>query len=112
MSYQRPACDTFIAGSTQTVPTFYNIWIMYHIYSLKQQQATKEIVSKHSIQQYLKYSVSYLLNAPPLPIYTQLLHAQIATSIINTYLHSNLFITWNCQGYFIRYFIELLEEGV
>jgi len=113
MSYQRPACDTFIAGSTQTFPTFYNLWIMYHIYSLKQQrQATKDIATKHSIAQYLKYSVSYLLNAPPFPIYTQLLHAQIDTSIINTYLHSNLFVTWNCQGYFIRYFIELLEEEV
>jgi len=112
MSYQRPACDIFMAGSTQAAPTFYNIWIMINVYWLKQQQSRKEIVTKHSLDQYLKYSVSYLLNAPQLPIYTHLLHARIAKSTINTYLHANLFLTWNCQGYFIRYFIELLEEGI
>lgn len=114
MSYNRPACDIFMAGTTQCAPTFYNIWIMFNIYFIKQQQANKQVsvAMKHSIKNYLKYSVSYLLNAPPLPIYTLLLNAQIATPIINTYLHINLFLCWNFQGYFIRYFIELFEEGL
>jgi len=112
MSYNRPACDIFIAGTTQCAPTFYSIWIMFNIYSMKQQQGNKLTTMKHSIQNYLKYSVSYLLNAPPLPIYTLLLNAEVSTPIINTYLHANLFLTWNGQAYFIRYFIELLEEGI
>ena len=112
MSYQRPACDIFMAGTTQCAPTFYNIYIMFNIYLLKQQKSTNEQMKKHSLYTYLKYTFSYLLNCPPLPIYTILLRAQIPTSVINTYLHANLFFTWNCQGYFIRYFIDLLEDGV
>lgn len=95
-SYQRPACDIFIAGITQFPPSFYIIWVLANI----GQQ------SPHLLRPSYTYigMLSFIANAPLLPIYPLFVqYTSMNLAQVNTFLHSWLFISWSMQAFALRH---------
>jgi hypothetical protein len=156
LSYKRPACDIFIAGTTQTTPTAYSILVVWSRYWGQQrynnrhhneEHAQKDISSssdvaefnngatkpqrtpstglselvdirirwaKHLIREVklsdrLIFYVALLLNAPLLPAYPILLDYKLNLGLVNTILHSNLFVAWGLQFYSLWCFCKILS---
>jgi len=121
MSFKRPACDIFIAGTTQFVPTAYSIITVFsrkwnipkddsnrchnqNHFNGKTHATTTKTLQKYitdnvSLSHRLLYYISLLLNAPLLPSYPLLLHQKLPLGLINTILHANLLIAWSLQFY-------------
>lgn len=92
-SYQRPACDIFIAGITQFPTSFYMMAVLW------------QIKSDRNMAAYLnpKYQwmciLSFIANAPLLPIYPLLVqYTDWSLAQVNTFLHTWLLITWSMQA--------------
>lgn len=95
-SYQRPACDIFIAGITQTPSSFYLIWILAKV----GQQ------SPHLLRPSYTYigMVSFIANAPLLPVYPLLVqYTSWDLAQVNTFLHSWLLVSWSLQAFALRH---------
>ena len=95
-SYQRPACDIFIAGITQFPSSFYIIWVLAKI----GQQ------SPHLLRASYTYigMLSFIANAPLLPIYPLFVqYTSMNLAQVNTFLHSWLFISWSMQAFAMRH---------
>lgn len=93
MSYQRPACDIFMAGVTQSPSTFYLMAVM----GLGLEQ--------HSISKRTRYmgAISFILNAPLLPLYPLLVqYTNWSLGAVNTLLHAWLLVAWGMQGISLR----------
>jgi hypothetical protein len=89
MSFQRPACDIFIAGITQSFPTFY---IMGY-FALLQHKHVSNTLRVAGI-------VGFILNAQLLPAYPLLVqYTDLSLAAVNTLLHSNLCAAWSMQGW-------------
>lgn len=100
MSFQRPACDIFIAGATQTPSTFY---IMVVLYLLD--------YSKVQVSMRLVGIVGFILNAPLLPMYPILIqYTNWSLGSVNTLLHSWLTVAWSMQGYSMLHVIQSLSS--
>ena len=91
MSFQRPACDIFIAGITQILPTLYI--------------CLTAIFSQHKLLIRMLCILGFSLNAPLLPMYSILIH-QCGWSLprINALLHLCLCMSWTAQGVTLRHF--------
>lgn len=86
MSYQRPACDTFIAGTTQTLSTFYTMAV------LSQQTYVSRWVRAMGM-------FGFIFNAPLLPMYPLLIrYTDWSLARVNTLLHGWLLVAWGLQG--------------
>jgi hypothetical protein len=97
MSFQRPACDIFIAGITQFPPTVY-ICLLSVLQMKKQVSTTARYMCV----------VGFMLNAPLLPLYAAALyHTDWSLARINTMLHCNLCMAWSTQGLVLRHFSEV-----
>ena len=91
MSFQRPACDIFIAGITQIVPTMYICLLA--------------ILSGHKPLYRIMCVMGFSLNAPLLPMYAILIyHFDWSLPRINTLLHAWLCMSWTAQGLALRHF--------
>merc|ERR1712228_36932 len=87
LSYQRPACDIFIAGTTQFPCTVYMIVALL---------MTKEDIN---MKQRIIACIGFLFNSPLLPLYSLVVHyTDYSLAFINTILHFCLFIAWTTQG--------------
>ena len=98
-SYQRPACDIFIAGITQFPSSFYIIWIL----------AKVGHESPHILRSSHMYigMLSFIANAPLLPLYPILVQNTSWTlANVNTFLHSWLLISWSMQGFALRHVLR------
>jgi len=95
-SMKQPACDIFLTGVTQTVPTFYLIVVLY---SRKHWKSFG--VSNTSRQVFL---FGALANVPLLPGYDVFNFLNLPLGIINLILHTNLGFAWSSQGYAILRF--------
>lgn len=104
-SYQRPACDIFIAGTNQTPSTAYIITLLClhcghpSLFSIR-----------------LKYRImgmfGFLLNAPLLPMYPLLIqYTDWSLASVNTLLHSCLFVAWGMQGLTLRHLAVTLARS-
>lgn len=107
LSYHRPACDIFIAGTTQILPTCYCIlaiisrkWDQEKKKDMELQLFLKDITPLHRAL----FCVSWLLNCPLLPAYPLLLHQELPEGLINSMLHFNLFCAWGLQCYTVHRF--------
>ena len=89
LSFQRPACDIFIAGITQFPSTFYvmsNLWLGLPTSSIPRSTRLVGIVG-------------FILNAPLLPLYPLLVqYTDWSLASINTLLHMWLLSAWSLQG--------------
>ena len=98
MSFQRPACDIFIAGITQTPSSFY----MMLLFGLVNHPHVKMWARIMGI-------VAFILNAPLLPMYPLLVqYTDWSLATINTLLHCWLCVAWSMQGISMRHMIRAL----
>jgi hypothetical protein len=89
MSFQRPACDIFIAGATQTPSTFYMMAVLYLLDNPKV-EFNRRILGM----------IGFILNAPLLPMYPMLIqYTDWSLGSVNTLLHFWLTMAWSMQGY-------------
>jgi len=96
ISFQRPACDIFVAGITQVPPTAYMMGLGYFI--------LREKVSEFYRWQCI---VAFILNAPLLPMYSLLVYStDLSLAAINTLLHSWLFVAWGNQALALLHLIS------
>jgi len=100
MSHQRPACDIFIAGITQTPCTFYCMGFLY-------------LVEHPGITKTMKIygNVGFIMNAFLLPLYPILvLNLGWSLAATNTLLHANLCVAWSLQGLVLQRVVKSLVE--
>jgi len=87
MSFHRPACDIFIAGTGQFPPTAYLLLMIFI-------SCKKGLISSKLRALFL---FSFLLNSWLLPVYPELLETGLPEGYVNTILHTNLFVAWGLQ---------------
>lgn len=106
MSFQRPACDIFIAGVTQTPATFYMMFILFFLDHPK---------AKFNIR--ILGIIGFILNAPLLPLYPILIqYTSWPLAAVNTLLHCWLTVAWSlqafCCGHVIRSVMYTHDKSV
>jgi hypothetical protein len=98
MSFQRPACDIFVAGITQFPSTVY---LMAFFFTVDHPKTT--------VGARIMGVVGFILNAPLLPMYPLLIqYTDWTLGSVNTLLHSWLCVAWCLQGYSMRHMIQAL----
>jgi hypothetical protein len=98
MSFQRPACDIFIAGITQSPSTFYCMIFFF-------------VVRHPHVERWAKVVgfAGFILNAPLLPMYPLLVqYTDWTLASVNTLLHCWLCVAWTMQGISMRHVIRAL----
>lgn len=93
LSFQRPACDIFIAGITQFPSTFYMMAVL--AWGL----------STHPVPKWSRCVgfLGFILNAPLLPLYPLLVqYTHLSLAAVNTLLHTWLLVAWGMQGLSLR----------
>lgn len=91
-SYQRPACDTFVAGITQFPSTFYVMTLIWKGLPLL----------PLSTNYRRRGAFAWILNAPLLPLYPILISTGLQVGQINAILHACLCVAWSSQGSVLR----------
>lgn len=91
-SYQRPACDTFVAGITQFPSTFYVMSLLW-----------KGLPMLPLSTNYRRMGAcAWILNAPLLPLYPILISSSLEVGEVNAILHACLCVAWSSQGSVLR----------
>jgi hypothetical protein len=92
-SYQRPACDIFIAGITQFPSSFY---MMYVLFQITRDPAMAAFIRPTTVWMGI---LAFIANAPLLPLYPLLVqYTDWSLAQVNTFLHAWLLITWSLQA--------------
>lgn len=93
LSYQRPACDIFIAGTTQAPSTFYVMAVLALGLPTQGVPNWARVVGV----------LGFILNAPLLPMYPLLVqYTNLSLAQVNTILHTCLLLAWGMQGIALR----------
>jgi hypothetical protein len=106
ISFQRPACDIFVAGTTQAPPTFFLMGVV---------ACTMGRTPPCPIQFVYKLVclVGFISNAPLLPAYSLLIqHTDLSLAAVNTLLHSVLLVSWSMQALSLRHFVVSVDASV
>lgn len=115
ISYKRPACDIFAAGTTQFIPTVYCVlavlsvkWNEAKLISEGQHHSSSDGVVDRIRQKVLYiFCVGFFLNAPLLPTYPLYIqYTSLSLGVVNTILHSNLTVAWSMQALSLCHFCE------
>lgn len=114
ISHTRPACDIFVAGTTQFIPTMYCELMMVFrkwndaISGLEASTITSaDSTTNIKRNTRILFYVGFMLNAPLLPSYPLLVqYTNLSLGVVNTLLHTNLTLAWGMQAYSI-YHISL-----
>jgi hypothetical protein len=102
ISFQRPACDIFIAGITQSPSTFYCM-IFFFLVQHPRVQAWAKVMG----------FVGFILNAPLLPMYPLLVqYTDWSLASVNTLLHCWLCVAWSMQGISMKHVISALVSDM
>lgn len=128
-SYQSQAGDLFLVGITQFPSTFYLIFVLVwgipptgSVDRLQNKNGTisnntvptptmKTVTSSSIvISPFIRLlgCVAFLLNAPLLPLYPTLIHS-FTLPVVNTILHTWLFVSWNLQGYCMKHIVASFQ---
>lgn len=115
LSYQRPAADTFIAGSTQAPPTFFLMAIVGLIgrsYSWKATAATpRAIANGLSMKDVVLCNLGFVMNSVLLPCYAlALYHKVIAVPTLNVACHSWLCGCYSLQGLSLEKIVQIFGD--
>lgn len=119
-SYQSQAADLFLVGITQFPSTFYMIYVL--AWGIQTQvtktptssSTSKTVVSSSSsnvIPSWLRVlgCMAFILNAPLLQLYPILVDS-FTLPVVNTFLHTWLFMTWNLQGYCMKHLVTSFQS--
>jgi hypothetical protein len=103
LSYQRPACDIFVAGTTQSPPTFF-------LMAVVGATMTRE-ACPISFSYKLVCLVGFIANAPLLPMYSLLVqYTDWSLAAVNTLLHCWLMVAWTKQALSLRHFVVAMDQ--
>lgn len=103
LSYQRPACDIFVAGTTQSPPTFFLMAVVGA--TMTRQECPISFAYK------LVCLVGFIANAPLLPMYSLLIqYTDWSLAAVNTLLHCWLMVAWTKQALSLRHFIVAMDQ--
>ena len=94
LSHTRPACDIFVAGAMQAVPTGY---LMFAVWRSCVQTTTLRIPPLNLAV----LMTSIVLNAPLIFLYPYLVRS-CSLPVTNTILHAVLLVSWSGQGFGLR----------
>jgi multisubunit Na+/H+ antiporter MnhF subunit len=100
-SYSRPACDIFVAGTSQAVPSFYVLLAL--------------LPWRHSLpaRTYRLLQVGLLSNSPLIFVYPWFVqHSGLTLGSINAMLHCVLAFSWTLQGIGLTYVCQLATSPV
>jgi hypothetical protein len=104
-SYQRPACDIFIAGITQFPSTAYVMSVLALKLDSKTDPACLLIRNRYRFIGL----VGFILNAPLLPAYPLMVtYTEWTLATVNMLLHSNLLTAWSMQALALHHVIIAL----
>mmetsp|Transcript_4936 Transcript_4936/g.14008 ORF Transcript_4936/g.14008 Transcript_4936/m.14008 type:complete len:460 (-) Transcript_4936:1733-3112(-) len=112
ISYKRPACDIFVAGTTQTFPTAYLVLLVAaHKWTGGRRTENQPTHACDRVQ--MKYRLVWyagmLLNVPLLPAYPLMVqYTDWSLAAVNTLLHAWLTMSWGMQGIALRHFCMAL----
>ena len=103
LSFQRPACDIFVAGTTQSPPTFFLMAVVGC--TMTRKNCPINFIMK------LVCLVGFIANAPLLPMYSLLIqYTDWSLAAVNTLLHCWLLVSWTKQALSLRHFIVALDQ--
>jgi hypothetical protein len=95
-SYQRPACDIFIAGITQFPSSFY---LSMTLFQITQDPALSAFFFRRPRTTLWMGIFAFIANAPLLPLYLLLVqYTNWSLAQVNTFLHAWLLVTWSLQA--------------
>lgn len=114
ISYKRPACDIFVAGTTQFVPTVY---VVMTVLSVKWSSPSKftpcPIGNQSEVRNLVKKGfrlsciIGFFLNAPLLPMYPLMVqYTSLSLGVVNALLHLNLTFAWGLQALSMHHFCK------
>lgn len=117
ISYKRPACDIFVAGVSQFVPTAYNITVLLSIRwedacAIEGLAKVSDLVSG-SVKLFYRilFYVGFIGNSPLLPAYPLLIqYTTLPLGVVNAMLHLNLTFSWGMQAMCLHHFCEALNN--
>jgi len=136
ISYQRPACDIFVAGTSQFVPTVYCMLAVLsvrwkdakpilegqlheheHEHEQSHEQShdnvnTNVIAAVKEIRRGYRYMfyIGFVLNVPLLPSYPCFVqYTSLSLGMVNAILHTNLTLAWGMQAWGMRHFCQALN---
>ena len=113
ISYKRPACDIFVAGTTQTFPTAYLVLLCAaHKWSFgcKTSDHSTHACDRVQIRYLLLWYAGLTLNIPLLPAYPLMVqYTNWSLATVNTLLHAWLTMSWGMQGIALRHFCMALS---
>lgn len=117
LSCKRPACDIFIAGITQLIPTIYcEIVMLSRRWSdaclLEARSTSPDCVADAIRVKYrLMFYAGFLLNAPLLFMYPLAVqYTPLSLGTINALLHSNLCLAWGMQAVSLHHIAKALNR--
>jgi len=96
----QPACDIFLAGITQTIPTVYIVFVVF-----------TRTESYLTISMAVTTAVGFFLNSILLPFYSVAFYLGLQLSTINTMLHSCLTVAWGCQFICLCWICETVDKS-
>ena len=113
ISYKRPACDIFVAGTTQTFPTAYLVLLCAaHKWSFGRKTSDHSTHACDRVQMIylLLWYAGLTLNIPLLPAYPLMVqYTNWSLATVNTLLHAWLTMSWGMQGIALRHFCMALS---
>jgi hypothetical protein len=103
LSYQRPACDIFVAGTTQSPPTFFLMAVVGC--TMTREKCPISFAYK------VVCLAGFIANAPLLPMYSLLVqYTDWSLAAVNTLLHCWLMVAWTKQALSLRHFITAIDQ--
>lgn len=114
MSYHRPACDIFIAGTTQFIPTAYCVTLL--LVRRWKEDGASIVASRPAAHVERKLRIVYYLgfanNSVLLPAYPLLVqYTDLSLGGINTLLHTWLLLSWSMQAIGLRHLCLAVDKG-
>jgi len=115
ISYKRPACDIFVAGTTQTFPTAYLVLLVAaHRWTggRRTEDHPAHACDRVTMRYRLLWYAGLMLNIPLLPAYPLMVqYTDWSLATVNTLLHAWLTMSWGMQGIALRHFCLALGQG-
>jgi len=99
-SCKQPACDIFLAGVTQLIPSVY---ISVVLFTRSERHITTNMV--------ITTTIGFWLNSLLLPFYSVALDWGLKLGIINAMLHTCLTIAWGCQFICLCWICESVDNS-
>lgn len=100
-SCEQPACDIFLAGVTQFIPSLYISLVLF--------TRTESCITTNMM---IMTTCGFWLNSVLLPFYSLALNCGLQLGTINTMLHFCLTVAWGCQFMCLCWICETVDDNI